>query len=723
MISPLPLTRELVLIGGGHTHALVLHKWGMDALPGVRLTLINPEVTAPYTGMLPGYVAGHYEREQLDIDMVKLARYSGARLVLDKAVGIDVERKRVLLKNRPEIAYDTLSINVGITSELSTIRGFDDNAIGAKPLGPFASAWDSFLEHASEKRIAPSIAIIGAGVGGAELALAMAHRLRQGGVVGGEVTLLEATDQPLREIAPGARTAIFGELERYGVKLRLNASIREVKPGQLVLGGEETSLKASLIVSAAGAKPHPWLASSGLPLNDGFIAVDKTLQVVGAPHIFAAGDCAYLSHAPRPKAGVFAVREAPILFDNLRADLSGRRMTSYHPQRDYLKLISTGRKSAIADKFGVTFRGKWLWKIKNSIDLTFMDQFAEIKLMPAPEIPENVALGVKEAVGDGDPLCSGCGSKVARLPLMLGLGESSKPSHFDDAAIIETNGATEVLTTDHLKSFTNDPWVIGRVAAIHAMGDIWAMGGVPKHALSTLILPHMSAGMHTNMVREIMAGARAAFEEAGAAIVGGHTSIGADLTVGFTVRGGVDGKPITLAGATPGDILVLTKPIGTGVILAAEMRRRVDPHAYAATLESMMRSQGKAAAILAKTATAMTDVTGFGLAGHLLTILEASKVGAELDLEALPLLPDALRLSGQGLRSSIWQANSEVAARMTFKQSAKTDLLFDPQTGGGLLACIPEGRLEATLASLRQENEPVWIIGRVVRGSQHIRAI
>lgn len=222
------------------------------------------------------------------------------------------------------------------------------------------------------------------------------------------------------------------------------------------------------------------------------------------------------------------------------------------------------------------------------------------------------------------------------------------------------------------------------------------------------------------MVREIMAGARAAFDEAGAAIVGGHTSIGADLTVGFTVRGLVDGEPITLAGAKPGDILILTKPIGTGVILAAEMRRRVDPHAYAGTLESMMRSQGKAAAILAKTATAMTDVTGFGLVGHLMTILEASKVGAELDLEALPLLPDALRLSGQGLRSSIWQANSEVAARMTFKQSAKTDLLFDPQTGGGLVACIPEDCLNDTLSLLQAAGEPVWTIGRISERTKFI---
>ena len=124
MQAALPLTRDLVLVGGGHTHALVLRKWGMAPLPGARVTLINPGPSAPYTGMLPGFIAGHYQRDDLDIDLVRLARFAGARLVLEPAIGIDRHARQVLFKNRPPISFDVLSIDVGITSDLKVIPGF-----------------------------------------------------------------------------------------------------------------------------------------------------------------------------------------------------------------------------------------------------------------------------------------------------------------------------------------------------------------------------------------------------------------------------------------------------------------------------------------------------------------------------------------------------------------------------------------------------------------------
>ena len=139
--SRLPLTRDLVLVGGGHTHALVLRMWGMAPLPGVRLTLINPGPTAPYSGMLPGFVAGHYPREALDIDLVQLARFAGARLVLGAAEAIDPINKRITVPGRPEIAYDVASIDIGITSAMPALNGFADHAVPAKPLGSFAAAW------------------------------------------------------------------------------------------------------------------------------------------------------------------------------------------------------------------------------------------------------------------------------------------------------------------------------------------------------------------------------------------------------------------------------------------------------------------------------------------------------------------------------------------------------------------------------------------------------
>ncbi len=171
---PLPLTRDLVLIGGGHTHALVLRRWGMDPLPGVRLTLINPGPTAPYSGMLPGHIAGHYSREALDIDLVRLARFAGARLVTAAADGIDLEARTVSVPDRPEIGFDALSIDIGITSAMPTLPGFRASGVPAKPLGPFATAWDAYRDAAVPHRSPCSAA----GSAGAEIAMAMAHALR-----------------------------------------------------------------------------------------------------------------------------------------------------------------------------------------------------------------------------------------------------------------------------------------------------------------------------------------------------------------------------------------------------------------------------------------------------------------------------------------------------------------------------------------------------------------
>ena len=171
--TQLPLTRDLVLIGGGHTHALVLRKWGMNPLVGVRLTVINPGPTAPYSGMLPGFVAGHYTRDELDIDLVKLCRFAGARLILGAADGVDRAAKTVSVAGRPPIAFDVLSIDVGITSAMPALSGFADHGTPAKPLGPFASKWEHYRSTAKS----PKVAVIGGGVAGAELAMAMRHSL------------------------------------------------------------------------------------------------------------------------------------------------------------------------------------------------------------------------------------------------------------------------------------------------------------------------------------------------------------------------------------------------------------------------------------------------------------------------------------------------------------------------------------------------------------------
>lgn len=689
-MNTLPFTRDLVLIGGGHTHALVLRSWGMNPLPGVRVTVINPGPTAPYSGMLPGFVAGHYARSELDIDLVKLARFAGARMINGFATGIDLAAKTITVAGRPPIAYDVMAIDVGITSAMPDLPGFTAHAVPAKPLGAFASRWDAFRADADN----PQVVVIGGGVAGAELALAMAHALRDRNPT---VKLLDRS-RVLTALGYKARNMMMAALTANNIELVENAQVTQIFAEGVVLSDGRT-IRSDFTTGAAGAKPHDWIAQTGLDLHDGFITVDANLQS-SAEGVFAVGDCAHLRTNPRPKAGVYAVREAPVLLNNLRAVLSGTQLGPYRPQKDYLKLVSLGEKSALAEKFGTARQGNLLWKLKDYIDRKFMDQFDALPMMDAPKLPRTVALGVQEALGD-KPMCGGCGAKVGRAALQNILADQFG----DDAAEIQPG---QVMSTDHLRAFTHDPVLMTRIAAVHALGDIWAMGAKPQAATASLILPRMSADLQERTMVEIMATATKVFEIAGGKIVGGHSSLGQELTIGFTVTG-LAKKPITLAGAKAGDKLIVTKPIGSGTIMAAEMAGTADGADVIACLELMVQDQARASEILGK-AHAMTDITGFGLAGHLRGICDASGVGAELYLDQIPLMQGALALSAAGVRSSLFEDNRAGAGLIA---GPHFDLLFDPQTAGGLLAAIAPDQAEAVLNALVKAGYDAAIVGQI----------
>lgn len=704
MQSQIPLTRDLVLIGGGHTHALVLRRWAMTPLPGARVTLINPGPTAPYSGMLPGYVAGHYARADLDIDLLRLARCAGARLVLGAATGLDLARREIHMAGRPPVGFDVASVDIGITSDMPDLPGFAEHAVPAKPLGPFAERWQTYLAGPGPAQVA----VIGGGVAGAELAMAMAHALAQAGRPA-EVTLIDRGDV-LTALPARPRRRLLAALGGLGVRLAEQAQVVRID-AQGVRLAQGDLIAARFVTGAAGAKPYDWLGETGLALEQGFVTVDDKLRS-SDPAVFAVGDCAHMGFAPRPKAGVFAVRQAPVLFDNLRAALAGQPWSRYRPQRDYLKLISLGGKRALAEKAGVPVSGALMWRWKDHIDQTFMAQFRDLKPM-APPSPPTI-----RARDDGPslPLCGGCGAKVGRGALQRAtanlprLHDSVTRLPGDDAALLTLGGQRQVLTTDHLSAVTDDVALMARFAAIHALGDIWAMGAQPQTALAQIVLPRMSDQLQARSLTEIMQVAGQVLAEAGAEIIGGHTTLGPALSIGFSLTGLCPQAPITLAGAQVGDCLILTKPLGTGVVLAAEMAGRAEPADVVAAYDSMARPQGQAAACLAQ-AHAMTDVTGFGLAGHLLGICQASGVGAHLTLSDIPLLPGALTLSGQGERSSLYDDNRALLPDLSDRGAAA--LLFDPQTCGGLLASLPAPGTGAALQALTAQGYRAAVIGKI----------
>lgn len=693
-MNKFPLTQDLVLIGGGHTHALVLRSWGMNPLAGVRVTVINPGPTAPYSGMLPGFVAGHYTRDELDIDLVKLARFAGARIINGAVDHIDITSKTVSVAGRPPISYDVAAVDVGITSAMPALQGFTAHGIPAKPLGTFATRWDAFRHTAQD----PQIAILGGGVAGAELAMAMSHALRNKSPT---VKLIDRS-RVLTALGYKARNMMLAALTAHKVEIIEDAEVTEVFAEGVVLADGRT-IRSDFTTGAAGAKPHDWIAQTGLDLHEGFITVDANLQS-SASEVFAVGDCAHLSKNPRPKAGVYAVRQAPVLYDNLRGALSGGALRPYTPQRDYLKLVSLGKKSALAEKFGTARQGPLLWKLKDYIDRKFMNQFDGLPNMATPKLPRTIALGVKNALGD-KPMCGGCGAKVGRRALQNILHDQFG----DDAAEVQPG---QVMSTDHLRALTLDPVAMTRIAAVHALGDIWAMGAKPQAATANLILPRMSADLQERTMAEIMTAASTVFGKAGAKIIGGHSSLGDELTIGFTVTG-LTKSPITLAGAQVGDRLIVTKPIGSGTIMAAEMAGTAKGADVIACLQLMVQDQAQASRILGK-AHAMTDITGFGLAGHLRGICDASGVGAAITLDAIPLMEGALALSGHGVRSSIFEDNQIGAGAIT---GPNFDLLFDPQTAGGLLGAVATDTADDILTKLSHAGYIAADIGEITQGA------
>ncbi|MDZ7591183.1 MAG: selenide, water dikinase SelD [Rubrivivax sp.] len=744
--SDQPILRDIVLIGGGHSHVGVLRRFAMKPLAGVRLNLICTDSHTPYSGMLPGYIAGHYGFDEVHIDLDRLCVFAGARLFRAEAVGVDLGARRVLCRDRPPIAYDLLSINIGSTPQMSQVPGADQFAVPVKPIRQFNERWLALLARVRSHAGRSTIAVVGGGAGGVELTLAMQYRLRNElQALGRDPNELSFHLFTAGDILPthnvGVRNRFERVLQERGVSLHRAAEVCEVSSGGLTSADGQT-WAADEVVWVTQAGGAPWLRGTGLALDsNGFIEVNEHLQSMTDPLVFAAGDIASFVGRPLDKAGVFAVRMAKPLAENLRRSALGQPLRAYRPQRTWLALISTGDRHAVASRGAIGFEGDWVWRWKDWIDRRFMQRFSDFPPMDSDQAPKpagtpQLRLTEEESLQAISAIamrCGGCGAKVGATVLARALGALVPVARDDvliglhapdDAAVLRVPpGKALVHTVDFFRAFIDDPYVFGRIAANHALGDIFAMGGEAQSATAIATVPPGLEAKVEDLLLQMMTGAVDMLNEANCALVGGHTGEGRELALGFAVNGLIDEAMTGVmrkGGMRSGDVLLLTKPIGTGTLFAARNLLKTKGRWIDAALRSMMVSNRAGALILTRhRATACTDLTGFGLLGHLVEMTRPSGVDAELSLSALPMLDGAVECVQAGIVSSLQPANVRLRRALRnqadFLAHARYPLLFDPQTAGGLLASVPADTAEACVAELRAAGYVhTAVIGRIL---------
>ena len=698
------IAKELLLVGGGHAHVILLRMLGMKPIPGLQVTLVSHDALTPYSGMLPGVVAGHYTQDDIHIDLVPLCRFAGVRFIRGAVSHIDAAAKTVQVQGRPDLGYDVLSINIGITPSVSNVT-LDQDVIAVKPISKFLKQWDLFMQRAHRGDL-KNICVVGAGAGGVELALSIDQRIMSlyasSSVVTqrSQISIVTRDERILKGYPSKVQQKFEAVMRERGINILATFDVAEVTATQIV-SSDGNSQDAENVFWVTGAAPQHWIANSGLDTNEaGFVTVDEYLRCAGSDSVFAVGDIANMVNDPRPKAGVYAVRQGPALYENIKRTLLGKKLKRFKPQKEFLSIVTTGGKHAVAAKNGLSLSGAWVWQWKNWIDKKFMKQFSQF-----PVMSQSKNTGLLRNI-DSQMACGGCGSKVSGdllSSVLSGLGIET--SELDDAAIYEVPAGQLMLhTVDGFRSFIDDPYRFSEVTVQHALSDIYAMGGTPKTALAMVTVPYAESGITQRILEQLLAGTKAALDREGVELVGGHTAEGSELTLAFAINGVVRPESLMRKGNLQlGDSLILTKPLGTGCLFAADMQARAKGDWISGALDSMSLSNRKSMEVFRERGvTACTDVTGFGLAGHLLEMLHACNLSARLNLDALPLYDGADAVYYQAsIKSTLHDGNRQAAQSVQESMHRNFPFLFDPQTSGGLLAAVEASQVESTLIALK----------------------
>ena len=364
--------KQLLLAGAGHAHLHVLKALAERPWPGVEVTLISPYARQIYSGMLPGWMAGHYRLDQCAAALEPLLKAAKVRFVEDSVSGLNAAQRTVQTRQSGEFAYAALSLDSGAQVDDSALAATDASLLAIRPIERFIVGWTRQLERFKQQGEA-RLAVVGGGAAGVELALAARYRLASElGDSRVRVTLIAGSG-----LLPGHGPSIVKRVARALAQHRIDvvSGYAAGCPAGLMMS-DGSLIEVDCVIAATGVKAAPWLAESALALApDGFIAVHDGQQSVSHPEVFAAGDVASRIDAPHAKSGVYAVRAGPVLASNLDRALRGQALQSYLPQRRSLYLLATGPKQAIMSWGKISASGGWAWQWKDAIDRRFMKQY------------------------------------------------------------------------------------------------------------------------------------------------------------------------------------------------------------------------------------------------------------------------------------------------------------------------------------------------------------
>ena len=721
----------IVLLGVGHTNAHIVKMWKMQPIPDAQLICVTNFPVATYSGMLPGVLSGQYPLDDMEIDLVRLCASVGVRLIIGDVSSVDTKQQKIKFHDRPDLDWDFLSIGIGSRPSMDGVDVSGDSLVAAKPMQTLLRRLDQRIEKAAKDREGNPVrvTVVGGGIGSIEISFCLQRRLKEANA-NHQIRLVTGGSGIGSGLLPATKEKVSGLMSEKGILTSSGHRVAKVTDTIVILENGD-QIESDVVIWATNATPPELLSEVDVEKDaKGFLLTKPTLQTVSNDNIFAVGDTGTMADSPTDKAGVFAVRQGPVLWENLKHSVKQTALKEYVPQSGYLKLINTADGKSIAEYRGRTFYGSWCWYLKDRIDQKFMKMYTayDPPMMKMTD-PEDTETAMR---------CLGCGGKIGSQILSSVLKELDVPDHPsvviglanpDDAAVVRTVNDQVTVTTDFFASPFDDPYLVGRIALLNSASDCFVMGAQPTGVLAIVQLPLVHSKTQLQIMRELMGGSVEEINRMGGAIVGGHSIEGPRLTIGFTVLGDQVAGTRTKGMLQEGDQLVLTKPLGTGVLLAALMQARLPGASYQALVKTMLASNQIALDLIVRHGVSgVTDVTGFGLTGHLQEMLSASGFSARLRMDDVPVMPGCQALIESGIESTLVDDNRLIAGKVNLEgarwQQKDSSVMFDPQTSGGILCGVKQSEVAGVLSFLSDAGfEESAVIGEVVKKAGELPTI